>query len=78
MGEERVILLFPLQRNPDIKLYGLPWSFPAWLGNGTRDPYNDPNRLATYIFNWVRGAKQVHNLNIDYVGVSVWIPCVRG
>ena len=59
-----------MQRNPDIKLYGLPWGFPAWLGNGTGSPYGDPSRLATYVINWVKGAKQVHGLHIDYIGVS--------
>ena len=58
------------QRNPNIKLYGLPWDFPAWLGNGTRNPYSDPRGLATYIIKWVKGAKLVHGLHIDYIGVS--------
>ncbi|XP_076470958.1 galactocerebrosidase-like [Babylonia areolata] len=57
------------RRNPAIKLYGLPWDFPAWVGNGTRDPYNDPRRLATYIVKWVKGAKVVHSLDIDYIGI---------
>ena len=34
------------------------------------DPFKYPNLTATYITNWVKGAKTVHNLNIDYVGVS--------
>ena len=24
------------RRNPDIVLYGLPWSWPGWVGKGTR------------------------------------------
>ena len=59
-----------VQRNPNIKLYALPWAFPAWVGNGTGNPYGAPGRLATYIVKWVKGAKVVHGLHIDYIGVS--------
>jgi len=30
-----------------------------------------PNRTADYIARWVSGAKNVYNLDINYVGVSV-------
>ncbi len=55
-------------RNPDIKLYGLPWAFPAWVGNGTGNPYAFPDMTADYVVKWVEGAQSVYNLNIDYVG----------
>ena len=55
------------QRNPNIKLYGLPWAFPAWVGNGTGNPYAFPNLTASYIVKWVEGAKTVYDLDIDYV-----------
>jgi galactosylceramidase len=55
------------KRNPDIKLYGLPWAFPAWVGNGTGNPYAYPELTAEYIVKWVDGAKQVYGLDIDYV-----------
>ncbi|XP_072030846.1 galactocerebrosidase-like isoform X2 [Amphiura filiformis] len=57
------------KRNPDIKLYGLPWAFPKWVGNGTSDPYHNPDVLAGYILNWIKGAKSHHNLTIDYIGI---------
>ncbi|XP_046572254.1 galactocerebrosidase-like isoform X1 [Haliotis rubra] len=57
------------KRNPSIKLYGLPWNFPGWIGNSTQNPYNNVNVLATYIRKWVQGARDVHNLTIDYIGV---------
>ena len=57
------------KRNPDIKLYGLPWAFPAWVGNGTGNPYAFPELTAGYIVKWVEGAKNVYNLDIDYVGI---------
>ena len=66
------IILYALsnQRNPDIKLYALPWGFPGWIGQGKRDPYTKPEVTADYIIRWINGAKTVYNLTIDYVGVS--------
>ncbi|WP_084598599.1 cellulose binding domain-containing protein [Actinoplanes subtropicus] len=49
-------------RNPGIKLVGLPWGAPGWIGNG--------NILSTdminYLLSWLGCAKQ-HNLTIDYL-----------
>ncbi|CAL1547008.1 unnamed protein product [Lymnaea stagnalis] len=56
-------------RNPDIKLYGLPWAFPGWLGNGTQNPYRNNEKLADYIFKWIHGAQVYHNLKIDLIGI---------
>jgi len=56
-------------RNPAIKLYGLPWGFPGWLASDTFWPYANTSILADYVVRWVKGAKQVHNLTIDYVGI---------
>jgi galactosylceramidase len=62
-------------RNPDIKLYGLPWAFPQWvscnpgtLTNCTDNPYDRPEQTAAYITSWVNGAKTVYNQSIDYIG----------
>ena len=65
-------------RNPGIKLYGLPWAWPGWLDpTATPDKppagkwfnaFDDPVRTANYTVTWVLGAKQVHNLSIDFVG----------
>ena len=66
------------RRNPEIKLYGLPWAFPSWLSaanattnakrSGDRHVYDDPARLARYVVSWVRGAWHWHGLRIDYLG----------
>jgi O-glycosyl hydrolase len=63
-------------RNPAIKLYGLPWSFPSWLApkrtedDDGADPLGqDPNATATYVADWVKCAQSAHGLHIDYVGV---------
>ena len=66
------------KRNPDIKLYGLPWAFPAWVGNGTGNPYAYPNMTADYVVKWVDGAKTVYNLDIDYVVCFLLISILWG
>ncbi|XP_035689749.1 galactocerebrosidase-like [Branchiostoma floridae] len=57
------------KRNPSIKLYGLPWAFPGWVGGGEAFPYHRPETTANYIVNWILGAKTIHGLTIDYVGI---------
>uniref|UniRef100_A0A0B7B8E2 Glycosyl hydrolase family 59 catalytic domain-containing protein n=1 Tax=Arion vulgaris TaxID=1028688 RepID=A0A0B7B8E2_9EUPU len=57
------------KRNPNIKLYGLSWNFPGWLGNGTQNPYIDRQKLANYIYKWIWGALVYHSLVIDYIGI---------
>ena len=59
------------QINPNIKLYGLPWVFPGWLGGNTFDPYTNITKLSNYVVNWIEGAKTVHGLHIDYIGVCM-------
>lgn len=62
------------KRNPDIKLYGLPWGWPGWLDpNATPDkqaknPFANPDTTANYTLAWLRGGKLVHDLDIDYIG----------
>ncbi|XP_046548389.1 galactocerebrosidase-like [Haliotis rubra] len=57
------------KRNPDIKLYGLPWGFPGWIATTPQDPYVIPQQTATYILKWLQGAKTYHNLTIDFIGI---------
>lgn len=68
-GYEWWLLKEAKKRNPDILLYGLPWAFPGWIGNGTRNPYRNPALTADYIVKWISGAKEAHNLTIDFVGI---------
>ena len=51
-------------RNPDIKLVGLSWGAPGWLGNGnfwSQDTID-------YLVDWLGCAKNSHGLTIDYLG----------
>ncbi|XP_067099054.1 galactocerebrosidase isoform X2 [Osmerus mordax] len=57
------------RRNPNITLIGLPWAFPGWVGNGKNWPYDFPDITASYVVSWIIGAKQYHDLDIDYVGI---------
>ena len=57
-------------RNPRIKLYGLPWEWPAWVGAGATDsPYRNISKPLHYVLEWLRGARDVHQLSFDYLGV---------
>jgi len=65
------------KRNSNIKLYGLPWGFPGWIGEGTNNPYVNNTQTADYVVRWVNAAKQVHGLTIDYLGLhneGSWTP----
>ncbi|XP_028855256.1 galactocerebrosidase isoform X1 [Denticeps clupeoides] len=57
------------RRNPNITLIGLPWAFPGWVGRGKNWPYNFPDVTASYVVSWVIGAKQHHDLDINYIGI---------
>ncbi|XP_054547795.1 galactocerebrosidase isoform X2 [Talpa occidentalis] len=57
------------KRNPNITLMGLPWSFPGWLGKGFNWPYVNLQLTAYYIVTWIVGAKNYHDLDIDYIGI---------
>jgi galactosylceramidase len=64
-------------RNPDIQLYGLPWAYPGWVGadpitgafNDSATPFTHREQTCRYMLEWVKGAKRVHGLDIDYVGI---------
>ncbi|KAG7226212.1 hypothetical protein INR49_002906 [Caranx melampygus] len=57
------------KRNPNITLIGLPWAFPGWVGHGKNWPYDFPDITAAYVVKWILGAKQYHDLDIQYVGI---------
>ncbi|XP_060119037.1 galactocerebrosidase [Heteronotia binoei] len=57
------------KRNPNIKLIGLPWAFPGWIGKGENWPYDHPDVTAYYVVSWIVGAKRFHDLDIDYIGI---------
>src|SRR6185312_7745102 len=50
-------------RNPAIKLYGLAWGAPGWIGGGNFWSTD----MTSYLVSWLGCAKQ-HNLTMDYLG----------
>ncbi|MFI1363962.1 RICIN domain-containing protein [Streptomyces griseochromogenes] len=54
------------QRNPHIKLYGLAWGAPGFLGGHDFWSTTSPSTV-DYLMNWLDCAKQ-HNFTIDYLG----------
>ncbi|HEV2371471.1 MAG TPA: RICIN domain-containing protein [Streptosporangiaceae bacterium] len=50
-------------RNPDIKLYGLAWGAPGWIGNGNFWSTD----MTNYLLAWLNCAKS-HGLTVNYLG----------
>ena len=50
------------KRNPDIKLYGLQWGAPGWVGSSVYTPAD-----IDYLVSWLGCARQ-HHLTIDLLG----------
>ena len=60
-------------RNPNIKLYGLAWGAPGWIGTTGATVYDTNNRfwsqdMVNYYVAWIQGAKSQYGLTIDYIG----------
>ena len=53
------------KRNPDIYLDCLEWGAPGWIGDGKY--YSQDN--INYIIAFIKGARQYHDLNIDFIGI---------
>ena len=64
------LLVEAKKRNPAIKTYGLPWCWPAFVGNGTGNPFFDGGATAAaYIAEWATAARDVYNVTVDYMGL---------
>ena len=77
-GYEWWLMTEAKKRNPNITLYGLPWTWPRWvacapgvpLGNCTQGgPFSNITQAVSYITSWVSGARTSHSLDIDWLGV---------
>ena len=69
-GYEFQIAKMARARNPAILLSALPWTWPGWVGAGTRSPWTDTNKSVSYILSWLEGARDVHNLTFTYVNAA--------
>lgn len=79
-GYEWFLMKEAKNRNSGIYLDCLEWGAPGWIGNGQF--YSQDN--ADYIVKFIKGAKNVHNLDMDYVGIwnetgfdTNWIKLLR-
>lgn len=52
-------------RNPKIILDCLAWGAPGWIGNGNYWSQD----MADYVVNFIKGAREVHNLEFAFTGV---------
>jgi galactosylceramidase len=70
-GYEWWLLQEAKKRNPEIKTYGLPWAFPGWVGGPEQSgsPFTHPNLTSTYILKWLEGARDVYDVDVDYIGI---------
>ena len=58
-------------RNPAIRLYGLPWGWPSYLGGANHSaplaPWN-AEATTSYVADWVECAAESYDLTIDFIG----------
>ena len=80
-GYEWWLMEQAVARNPNIQLDSLAWGAPGWIGGGNY--YS--TAMINYICNFLNGAKQFHNLTINFTGVHnessyqiSWIKSLRG
>ena len=64
-GYEWLLMKEAKKRNPAIFLECLEWGAPGWIGDGNF--YSDDN--IEYKIQFIKGAKEYHGLNIDYIGI---------
>eukprot|EP00047_Mylnosiga_fluctuans_P024630 m.165727 g.165727 ORF g.165727 m.165727 type:complete len:861 (+) comp9895_c0_seq4:1721-4303(+) len=64
-GYEWWLMAEAKKRNPDVLTYALSWGVPGWVGNGSY--FSDDN--IAYQVDFVKGARDVYNITIDYIGI---------
>ena len=56
------------------RIKGLPWAFAGWLDpeatadKPAKNAFADPELTANYTLAWLKAAKRIHDLDIDYIG----------
>ena len=66
-GYEWKMMVEARKRNPNILLSALAWAWPAWVGAGTQSPWTNTSLSTAYIVSWLKGARDVYNVTLDYV-----------
>ena len=57
-------------RNPEILLSALAWTWPGWVGAGTKSPWTDPDIAVDYIISWLEGARDTHNITLNFINAD--------
>ena len=65
-----VLMAEAKKRNPAVKMYGLSWAVPGWIGDGCKscsmpEQFYHGDDNIEYHLKWIEGAKSAHNLTID-------------
>jgi hypothetical protein len=70
-GYEWRIMVEARKRNPSVLLSALAWTFPGFVGAGTSSPWTNVTLTAEYLVSWLRGARDVYNLTLDYINADM-------
>ena len=72
-GYEFWLLTEALKRNAAIRVYGLPWCFPAFIGNGSTLPFGPGTSngalAAAFVTEWAVAARDVYNASVWALGL---------
>eukprot|EP01084_Bolivina_argentea_P194273 333296_1 len=63
-GYENWLMVEAKKRNSQIKLYGLSWGFPSWIGNGALN-----ENQANYTVLWTDRLQKLYHLDMDWLGI---------
>ena len=68
-GYEWRLMVEAKKRNPNILISVLAWTWPGFLGTGGRglSPWNNPQKSAEYIIDWIVAARDIYNVTVDFV-----------
>ena len=66
-GYEWRLMVEARKRNPSILISALAWTWPGWVGQGKQSPWTNNTVSSNYIISWLKGARDVYNITLDYV-----------
>ena len=72
VGYEGWLMAEAKQRNPSLSILGLVYAWPKWINPNGTTPYASSiteNNAANYVVNWVKGMRDIYNVNVDWVGI---------
>lgn len=70
-GYEWLMMVEAKKRNPEVILQTLPWTWPGYINpepKCTGEPWKNMSLAVNYTLAWLKGAKEVYDLDIKYIG----------